>query len=283
MLFKIRFLKKIDYFLLFITILIILILSLLFFNNPKLLSIMLILIGIIIIEILILQIYRRLSKNLECIIQINNIKLVETFRKEINKLSGEIFVNTLNLYIPPLFSDWTLDGDLLKIIIDEIYLREKINILELGSGASTIVISRILKSLNKGMLYSIEHDVVFYNKTKKLLLLNGLEDICKLYLSPIEKVIINNEEFLWYDTKFINKIDLIDMLIIDGPPIYLGKMSRFPALPLLIEKLNSNCIIFLDDAFRDEEKNIIKKWMNLYSNFHYQTINTSKGALKITI
>lgn len=120
-------------------------------------------------------------------------------------------------------------------------------------------------------------------KTKKLLELNNLIDICKLIYSPLDEIYINGKKWLWYNTNFINNIDKIDILIIDGPPGYINKMSRFPALPLLINKLNTNCIVFFDDALREDEKKIIEKWKILYSNFSFQIIITKKGAIKIII
>ncbi|MES9855801.1 MAG: hypothetical protein ABW166_04240 [Sedimenticola sp.] len=40
------------------------------------------------------------------------------------------------------------------------------------------------------------------------------------------------------------------MLVIDGPSGFIQKHSRYPALPLLFDKLSNNGMVFLDDAAR---------------------------------
>jgi hypothetical protein len=34
-------------------------------------------------------------------------------------------------------------------------------------------------------------------------------------------------------------------------------MARYPALPLLFDKMSDEAVIILDDTFREDEKNII--------------------------
>lgn len=285
MLFKSRNLKLIDIIFLIITFFLFLCIAILLRKTLSFNELLFLNFCFIFIIFFILQIYRRVLKYIDNLLTFKNKEMIDKFNLELNKLSGEIFTYSLNLNIPPIFSQWSIDGDLLKIIIDEIYSKNSnnITILELGSGLSTIIISYILKKINKGKLYSIEHDKFFYEKTKRLLDINNLNDICDLIYSPLEETEINGNKWLWYNIDFINKIDKIDILLIDGPPAHIQEMSRFPALPILINKLNDNCVIFLDDANREEETNIIRTWRNLYPNFHFQIIGTSKGALKIVI
>lgn len=271
MLFKKKYIKFIDIIFLLLSFIFLLFLSLFLRKNLSLNELLFINLSFILIIFLILQIYRRLLKNFE--------HLVNKINLELNKLSGEILISGFHLNIPPVFTEWTIDGDLLKIIIDDIYNKKyNINILELGSGLSTIILSQILNKLNNGKLYSIEHDRIFYEKTKKLLELNKLDNICDLFFSPLENVYINGIKWIWYNTYFLSKVNNIDILIIDGPPAYIQKMSRFPALPILIDKLNYNISIYLDDGNREDEKKIIREWKNLYKELNFEFINTLKGA-----
>ena len=50
------------------------------------------------------------------------------------------------------------------------------------------------------------------------------------------------------------------MLVVDGPPRRLQDKSRFPALPKLLDKLSPNATIILDDANRENEKEVRKEW-----------------------
>lgn len=170
MLFKNKNIKFIDIIFLLISFSFLLIIGILLRKTLSFNELIFLISGFILIIFVILQIYRRLSKHFEYLINLRSKEILDKLNLELNlklnKLSGEILAYSFHLNIPPIFTKWTIDGDLLKIIIDEIYSINKNNItvLELGSGLSTIVLSNILKKLNKGKLYSIEHDKLFYEK-----------------------------------------------------------------------------------------------------------------------
>ena len=229
----------------------------------------------IFIIFVVIEVYRRLMNLLK---QVEDKESTNIY----DSISGEIFINNLGFNIPPIFNKWSIDGDLAKIIIEEIIKRENPKVLEFGSGSSTMIISKILNILEKGKLYSIEHDEKYFNNTKKLIELNKLSGVNDLILVPLEKIDINGKEWLWYKTDFLEKIrDKIDILLIDGPPGYIQRMSRFPALPVIINRLNDHAVIFLDDGNREDEKKIIKEWRLLYPHLTYEYVNTLKGAWKI--
>lgn len=284
MLFKEKYLKKIDYLFLILSFFALLLIALILRKSIILTFSIFIILSILLLEFIILQVYRRLSRHLEYLIELKineSISFTNDLKDKVNMLSYENLINNLNLNIPLVFSKWTLDVDLLKTIIDDIYQRDKVNILELASGNSTIILSYFLKKLNLGKIYSIEHDEIFFNKTKKLLEINNLNDVCELFFSSLEKIKINNEDFLWYELDFINNIENIDILIVDGPPAFIQKNSRFPALPLLKEKLSQNAVVYLDDGKREDENKIIQMWQKLFPNFDFHFLDTNKGAWKI--
>ncbi len=207
---------------------------------------------------------------------------ISNLERKIISLGGEIYVNQLSFTFPIYFGDWSIDGDLARIMVKDIIENRRNFILELGSGSSTIIIAQLLKKLGKGKFYSIEDNENFYNKIKRELSLNGLEYNVNLILSPLKQIIVDNKEFLWYDTNFIKEIEKVDFLFVDGPPAYIQEMSRFPALPLLINKLNNDFVILLDDGKRIDEKIAVDKWKKLFPDFKYQLIDTIKGAWKIS-
>ena len=63
-------------------------------------------------------------------------------------------------------------------------------------------------------------------------------------------------EFLWLFTKFRDS-----HVAIDGSPESTGRLARYPAGPLLFNRLNNGGAVFLDDASRADEKEIITLWM----------------------
>ena len=68
------------------------------------------------------------------------------------------------------------------------------------------------------------------------------------------------------------------MLVIDGPPGFIQKHSRFPALPLLFDKMADQSIIFMDDAAREDEKEIVSMWLEMNDGISHEYIETERGC-----
>ena len=59
---------------------------------------------------------------------------------------------------------------------------------------------------------------------------------------------------------------------------FLQKHSRYPALPLLFDKLSDSCVIFLDDATRNDEKEILAFWQRDFPNLEHTFFETMRGG-----
>ena len=68
------------------------------------------------------------------------------------------------------------------------------------------------------------------------------------------------EVYPWYALEGLPQTG-IDLLVIDGPPAEIRKLARYPAGPLLFKYLNPGSSVFLDDASRQDEKTILKIWL----------------------
>jgi hypothetical protein len=66
-------------------------------------------------------------------------------------------------------------------------------------------------------------------------------------------------------------------LVVDGPPGFVHASARYPALPLLREKLSPHAIVIMDDYKRDDEKAIVDKWTSDYPEFELEVIDSRKG------
>ena len=67
----------------------------------------------------------------------------------------------------------------------------------------------------------------------------------------------------WYSRESVAHLPGgISLLLIDGPPGYGEGMahSRYPALPALADRLAQDALVFLDDADREPEREIIARW-----------------------
>ena len=67
-----------------------------------------------------------------------------------------------------------------------------------------------------------------------------------------------------------------DLAFVDGPPTTLGSQARYPFIPLLNDKMSSNCIVIIDDAIRQDEKDIISSWESSFDVSEYVALE--KGA-----
>ena len=74
----------------------------------------------------------------------------------------------------------------------------------------------------------------------------------------------------------------VELLIVDGPPREIFRMARYPALPMLYEYLSEACTVVLDDVSRNDEKEIIKRWLELYPEFKIEYIREGHGIAMLT-
>jgi len=188
-------------------------------------------------------------------------------------------LNTLNIdkEIPELRNEWSVTANFSWIIMEEILHNKPKNIVELGSGTNSIISGYALKKNDNGKLTSFEHMKSFYSKGERKLQYHNLNRFVDIKLAELKDMEIENKVYRWYDItkfKFENKIDL---LIVDGPPGHLQKKSRYPALPVLYEKLADQCKIIVDDYRRTDEIEIVEKWLDMYPEFQIQKLDTEHG------
>ena len=168
-------------------------------------------------------------------------------------------------YIPPT-RGWAASPDFLLKLIELIFLYKPKNVIELGSGVSTIIIGLALNKISEAKLVSLDHEEEYAIKTNGLIELNGLGRKIKVNYSPLNSYKIEDSNWLWYDTNSIKSQANIDFIIVDGPPRKLQEKSRFPALPILFEKLSRESTIILDDSNRDNEIEVIESWQKFLDN-----------------
>jgi hypothetical protein len=55
-------------------------------------------------------------------------------------------------------------------------------------------------------------------------------------------------------------------------------MARFPALPLLRERLSDRAVVVLDDLIRSDEQEIVSRWLTAYPELDDQRLKLEKGV-----
>jgi len=168
---------------------------------------------------------------------------------------------------------WAASPDFLLEIYQYVVRSRPQLILELGSGVSSIVIASALRKLGTGRLISIDHDENYGAQTRLNLESAGLDRLSEVRIASLKQVSSatvgmqspGGSDWVWYDQAIFADIQNIDMVVIDGPPEKTGPLARYPAVPLLIDKLNPRAMLFLDDAARAQEREILGLWEQNFS------------------
>lgn len=148
-------------------------------------------------------------------------------------------------------------------------------VVECSSGVSTVVLARTLQMNGTGRVWSLEHDPLYAGKTRNLLRQFDLQSLATVIDAPLLPHSIDGNTHLWYRLDEVPQA--IDMLVIDGPPWSTQPMARYPALPLLIDRLAPGAIVVLDDAARPEETQAVEQWIRRFALTQMEGYFAEKG------
>ncbi len=177
----------------------------------------------------------------------------------------------------PYTPDWSAAADFLEQIADYCLAEKPQLIVECSSGLSTLILARCCQINNQGQVISLENGGEFTATTEATLTRFSAEKWATVNHSPLTTTSVEKEIFQWYKLPELPNIP-IDLLVIDGPSGFIQPLSRYPALPMLYQRLAPRCTIFLDDAARDDEQEIIRRWLASYPEFQYRYIDTERGC-----
>jgi hypothetical protein len=126
-------------------------------------------------------------------------------------------------------------------------------ILECGSGLSTIVLAAIAKEQGR-ILWVLEHNEWWADKISYSL--EKFQFNASISVKPLK----DSGDFCWYDAPLKLMPAGFSLIICDGPPNKSTKGGRYGLVRIMQERLSPGCVILLDDANRQEEFNIAKRW-----------------------
>jgi predicted O-methyltransferase YrrM len=163
-------------------------------------------------------------------------------------------------YLP--WSEGAMRPSGLVEVCNEIVLGPRRRVLELGSGVSTILLARLLRTTG-GTLVAVEHDAGWRDWVAARLAAEGLEHIAAVVHAPLEPTPVS--DLPWYAADGLAAAlsdGPPDLLVVDGPPAFLPQdaHARFPALPLLLDRLAPEATIVLDDLARPGERAVLQRW-----------------------
>jgi predicted O-methyltransferase YrrM len=149
-------------------------------------------------------------------------------------------------------------------VCNQIVLDRRRRIVELGSGTSTVLLARLLRTTG-GTLTAIEHDADWADWVTGQLAAEGLQEIGRVVHAPLEPSPFAVRDLPWYAAGAVDEAvagDPIDLLIIDGPPAYRVEESvaRAAAVPALLHRLAPDGTVVLDDIARPGEREVLELW-----------------------
>ena len=181
----------------------------------------------------------------------------------------------------PYTADWSAAADFIELIVEHGLQAKPEVIVEWSSGLTTLVMARCCQINQKGRVISLENGEEYAEKTRQQLKVFGLEEYAQVIHAPLVKVVLDRE-YDWYSLKSLPEVS-IDMLVIDGPSGFIQKNSRYPALPLLFDKFSDQARVFLDDAARDDEKELVEQWQSEFSGVGYEYLGLERGCSVLKI
>jgi len=185
--------------------------------------------------------------------------------------------------LPPM-SGWPASPDLALHLVEQIRDTRPDTVVECGSGVSTVVMALAMRRFHpQGRVIALEHKDEFRQRTQDLLRRHGVEDIAEVRLAPLASSGLPGHTTAWYDVAAIADLTDIGLLLVDGPPAAGGRAARYPALPLLVDKLAPHSQVVLDDAVRAEERATGERWHAEFPGFAYaHSIEYEKHLVTLT-
>lgn len=155
---------------------------------------------------------------------------------------------------------WAASPDLLLEIANHVLREKPTDVVEASSGTSTLIIALCLQKLGGGRVIALEHDAVYAGKTAAAIRMHGLAEFATVVHAPLVRHTIGGGQHAWYDLSKVSLPERIDLLVVDGPPDTVQPLARYPAVPLLADRLASGARVLLDDGSRPDERTTAQRW-----------------------
>lgn len=204
---------------------------------------------------------------------LNKIKEYIKFKTSNYKRDTSIDKNITEL----VKGDWSIGLDDINVLENELQRfvqYSEIKVLDIGSGASTLVFLRhLLKNYQFSSLDVVEQDPFWLQKMKK---------ITDIHLMGINKVLFhlihcdyNNTTGFDFDILNNNLSNDYDIIFVDAPPDTTITDGRYLLCMKLIPRLKVNSVLIIHDTHRNTELYAFERLSLLFRRS--KTFNTRKG------
>jgi predicted O-methyltransferase YrrM len=176
---------------------------------------------------------------------------------------------------------WAVEPDFLRLLASELS-RDPHGVVELGSGASTVLMAAVRRDRGGPPVVSIDHDQAFADRTRAALGRAQLEEHAEIHVAKLRRTTVGGRQVVWYDQQALESAlpAQIDLLVVDGPPA-TTRRARWPAVELLSERLGERCVVLLDDGRRRDETATAMLWARHHPNLALFWHDTVKGTWRL--
>lgn len=166
----------------------------------------------------------------------------------------------------PHLGSWKADTYLLHRIVDTIEDTRPQHVVELGSGATSLVIAQALAQHGGGRLHSYDQHAPFVAAMHAWLAEHDLD--AAFHHAPLVQ---RDARWpgLWYGLGRVEVPRAIDLLVIDGPPWAVHPFARGMA-ERLFPLIARGGTILLDDAARPGERYVARRWKRNWPDFDFR-------------
>jgi predicted O-methyltransferase YrrM len=243
-------------------------------------------VAVVLLPVLLLQMthYRRLHRMMEFVRKdIEKAKMDQRASYvQIEALFSMFSLIDVRRSLPPM-RGFAASPDFSNLILDFILDHRPQNIMEIGSGVSTLIAGYGLERIGGGRLVAIDQEEQYASRTRQMVAEHGLDGNVSVHHAPLGVLTLAGKTWNWYLRDHIADLESIDLLIVDGP---VGgrenPLERYPALPVVYPKLSKNAVIILDDANRPGEREVVAMWLREFSDLRLTHIDTEKGTAVLT-
>lgn len=156
-------------------------------------------------------------------------------------------------------------------------------VLEFGSGLSTLVMAMTLNKLGSGRLLSIDESQRFASRTRGWLEEEGLALRAGVEHCPVGMQHLHGSDVHCYELgSAMDEVDGLDLVFVDGPnsmPLIGHPGARFGTLPLIRDHLAPGAWILLDDARRRSERRVAARWAAMEGIEAVGMLPTGRGLM----
>jgi predicted O-methyltransferase YrrM len=166
--------------------------------------------------------------------------------------------------------------DFATLLVSEVSKHRPACVVELGSGLSTLILGYALEAWN-GHLWSIEHEAGYARQTQLAVVQHELDKRVTVVHAPLEPWAVSGRP--WYGRRWLADVPPIDLVVVDGPPGTLCPLARYPALSVLAPHLAPGAVIVVDDAAREDERAMVRRWVDEHPEMTATNVETEQGAV----